>query len=73
MTNEVAVQLINVRTLKIAKLLTFEAKDLLAHNNADMDALAVEYIAVHDRPPIEVPEPPPRLRLLGDDSETNHL
>jgi hypothetical protein len=65
MTNEVAIQLINVRTLKIVKLLTFEAKDLVARDNADMDALAVEYIAVHDRPPIEVPEPRAKAALIG--------
>jgi hypothetical protein len=35
--------------------LTFEAEDRVARDHADMDALAVEYIAVHDRPPIEVP------------------
>src|SRR5260221_14315992 len=45
----------NVRTLKIVKLLTFEAEDRVTRNHADMDAFAVEYIAVHDRPPIEVP------------------
>jgi hypothetical protein len=41
--------------LKIVKLLTFEAEDRVARDHADMDAFAVEYIAVHDRPPIEVP------------------
>src|SRR5258707_2077901 len=55
MTNQVAIQLVNVRTLKIVKLLTFEAEDRVTRNHADMDAFAVEYIAVHDRPPIEVP------------------
>src|ERR1700730_7805900 len=55
MTNKVAIQLVNVRTLKIVKLLTFEAEDRVAPDHADMDAFAVEYIAVHDRPPIEVP------------------
>src|SRR5712672_1327921 len=55
MTNQVAIQLVNVRTLKIVKLLTFEAEDRVARDHADTDALAVEYIAVHDRPPIGVP------------------
>jgi hypothetical protein len=36
--------------LKIVKLLTFEAEDRFAPDHADMDAFAVEYIAVHDRP-----------------------
>jgi hypothetical protein len=49
--------------------LTFEAEDRFVPDHADMDAFAVEYIAVHDRPPIEVPTA--RLRLLGGDSETN--
>jgi hypothetical protein len=35
--------------------LTFEAEDLFVPDHADMDAFTVEYIAVHDRPPIEVP------------------
>jgi hypothetical protein len=35
--------------------LTFEAEDRVTRDHADMDAFAVEYIAVHDRPPIEVP------------------
>src|SRR5258707_5068588 len=70
MTNQVAIQLVNVRTLKIVKLLTFTAEDRVIHDHADMDAFAVEYIAVHDRPPIERP-PRQRLRLLSSDSETN--
>jgi hypothetical protein len=49
------------RTLKIVKLLTFKA--------ADMNAFAVDYIAVHDRPPLEAPQQ--RLRFLAGDSETN--
>jgi hypothetical protein len=55
MTNQVAIQLVNVRTLKIVKLLTSEAEDCGAGDHPDMDAFAVEYIAVHDRAPIEVP------------------
>src|ERR1700716_1660109 len=55
MTNQVAIQLVNVRTLKIVKLLTFEAEDRVVHDHADMDAFAVEYIAVHDRPRLERP------------------
>src|ERR1700753_423356 len=52
MTDKVAVQLVNVRTLKIVKLLTFKAEDLVVHDYGYMDAFAVEYIAVHDRPPV---------------------
>src|SRR5712671_2324137 len=63
-------QLVNVRTLKIVELLTFKAEDLVAHDHADMDAFAVEYIAVHDRRPLERP-PQQRLRLLDGESETN--
>src|SRR5882724_9168705 len=70
MTNQVAIQLVNVRTLKIVKLLTFKAEDLVAHNHADMDAFTVQYIAVHDQRPIVRPSQQ-RLRLLGADSETN--
>jgi hypothetical protein len=47
--------------------LTFEAEDRFVPDHADIDAFAVEYIAVHDQPPIEVPTA--RLRLLGGDSE----
>jgi len=35
--------------------LTFEAEDRVACDHADKDAFAVDYIAIHDRPPIEVP------------------
>ena len=55
---------------KIVKLLTFKAENLVVHDHADMDAFAVQYIAVHDRRPIEVP-PAKRLRLLAGESETN--
>jgi hypothetical protein len=33
-------------------VLTFEAEDRVARDHADMDAFAVEYITVHNRPPI---------------------
>src|SRR5882757_9455674 len=65
-----SIQLVNVRTFKIVELLTFKAEDLVAHDHADMDAFAVEYIAVHDRRPLERP-PQQRLRLLDGESETN--
>jgi hypothetical protein len=55
MTNQVAIQLVNVRTLKIVELLTFKAEDRVVHDHADMNAFAVDYIAVHDRPPLEAP------------------
>jgi hypothetical protein len=70
-TNKVAIQLVNVRTLKIVKLLTFKAEDLVARDYADMNAFAVQYITVDDRPPIKVPEPEPNVRSLGSDSEAN--
>src|SRR6202051_3844794 len=69
MTNQVAIQLVNARTLKIVKLLTFKAEDRVVQDHADMNAFAVDYIAVHDRPPLEAPQQ--RLRLLAGDSETN--
>src|SRR6266481_8469429 len=55
MTHKAAIQLVNARTLKTVKLLTFEAEDRVACDHADKDAFAVDYIAIHDRPPIEVP------------------
>src|SRR5258708_5482410 len=70
MTNEVAIQLVNVRTLKIVELLTFKAEDLVAHDHADMDAFAVGNIAVTDRRPLKRP-PQQRLRLLAAESKTN--
>ena len=54
---------------KIVKLLTFKAEDRVVQDHADMNAFAVDYIAVHDRPPLEAPQQ--RLRLLAGDSETN--
>src|ERR1700730_15372619 len=55
--------------LKIVELLTFKAEDRVVHDHADMYAFAIDYIAVHDRPPLGAPQQ--RLRLLAGDSETN--
>jgi hypothetical protein len=57
-------------SLKIVKLLTSEAEDCGAPDHADIDAFAVEYIAVHDRSSYRG-APAKRLRLLAGDSETN--
>jgi hypothetical protein len=54
MTDEVAVQLVNIGTPEIVKLLALEAKYLVTCDNGDMDALAIQYVAIHDPPPIEV-------------------
>src|SRR5260370_398722 len=71
MAHHVAIQLVNVRTLKIVKLLTFKAENLIAHNHTDVDAIAAEYVAVHDRPPIgEAPQW--RLPLFDHHCEPNH-
>jgi hypothetical protein len=64
MTDEVAVQLVNVRTSKIVKLLALKAKYLMTSENADMDALAVKYVAIHKRPPTGRPQRKAALYVL---------
>jgi hypothetical protein len=71
MTNQVAIQLVNLRALKIVKLLTSKAEDLDTNDHADMDAFAVQYIPVHDRHPIEWGPAGKRVRSLAGESETN--
>jgi hypothetical protein len=51
MADQVTVQLINVDTPKIVKFLALKAKYLVTCNNSDMDAFAIQYVAIHDRPP----------------------
>jgi hypothetical protein len=68
MANHVAIQLVNVQTLKIVKLLTFKAEDLVVDDRAHKDAFAVEYTAIHDRPPVEAPS---KVALLDGDSQIN--
>jgi hypothetical protein len=70
MTNEVAVQLVNVDTPQIVKLLALKAEHLMTIDHGDMDAVAIQYIAIHDRPPMQE-YPSRRLRSLAGDSETN--
>jgi hypothetical protein len=48
MTNEVAVQLVNVDTPKVVKLLALKAEDLATCDHGDMDALAIHYVEIHD-------------------------
>jgi hypothetical protein len=55
MTDEVAVQLVNVDTPEIVKLLTLKVKHLATWNQGDMDAFAIQYVANHDRAPIQAP------------------
>jgi hypothetical protein len=52
MTDEVAVQLINVDTPEIVKLLALKAKHFATGDHGDLDAFAIQYVAIHDRPPM---------------------
>jgi hypothetical protein len=52
MTDEVAVQLVNVDTPKIVKFLALKAKHLVTCDHGDMDAFAIQYVAIHDPPPM---------------------
>jgi hypothetical protein len=70
MTDEVAIQFVNVDTPQIVKLLALKAKHLVTIDHGDMDAVAIQYIAIHDRPPIQEYSGR-RLRSLAGDSETN--
>jgi hypothetical protein len=51
MANQVAVQLINVYAPQIVELLALMAENGGTRNHGDIDAFAVEYVAVHDRSP----------------------
>jgi hypothetical protein len=48
MTDEVAVQHVNVGAPEIVKLLALKAEHLVTCDNGDMDALAVQYVSIHD-------------------------
>jgi hypothetical protein len=52
MPDEVAVQLVNISTPEIVKLLAFKAEHLVTCDHGDMDAIAVQYVANHDWPPM---------------------
>jgi hypothetical protein len=51
MANQVTVQFINVIAPKIVKLSAPAVENFTTRDYGDEDALAVEYIAVHDRSP----------------------
>jgi len=70
MTDEVAIQFVNVDTTYIVKLLALKAKHLVTIDHGNMGAAAIQYIAIHDRPPMHE-YPGRRLRPLVGDSETN--
>jgi hypothetical protein len=53
MTDEVAVQLVNVDTPEIVELLAPKAEHLATIDHGDMDAVAIQYIAIHKRPPMQ--------------------
>jgi hypothetical protein len=67
MTDEVAVQLVNVDTPEIVKLLALKAKHPVTCDDGDMYAVAIPYVAIHDQPPMQLH----RLRLLAGDRETS--
>jgi hypothetical protein len=71
MANQVTVQLINVDAPEIVKLLALIAENCRTRDHGNMDAVAIEYVAVHDRSPVLVSSRR-RLRPLAGESETNH-
>ena len=71
MTDEIAVQLVNIDAPKIVKLFALKAENLATCDHGDMDAFAIQYIAIHDLPPVPGMDPRQRLRSLAGDSETN--
>jgi hypothetical protein len=42
---------------KVVEFFAREIEDLRADHHSDVEALAVDNIAGHDRPPVEAPEP----------------
>jgi hypothetical protein len=67
MTDEVAVQLVNVDTPQVVKLLALKAKHLVTRDHRDMDAITIQYVAIYDQPPMLAPRQ--TLRSLAGDSE----
>jgi hypothetical protein len=53
MTDEIAVQLVNIDAPEIVNLLALKVEHLATRDHGDMDAFAIQYIAVHDRPPVQ--------------------
>jgi len=70
MPDEFAGRAIDVATFQYVELFAREIEDVGAQHDRDMDALAIENVAGHDRAPIETPKA--SLRLLGGNSQINH-
>src|ERR1700692_1159563 len=68
-TDQFTRQFVDVGTFEVIDPQASKVQNARAQHPADVDAAAVEYFPVHDRPPLEAPRQ--RLRLLGGDSETN--
>src|SRR5476649_2766119 len=52
MANQVTVQLINVHAPEIVKLLAIMTENCGTDDHGNMDAFAIEYVAVHDGSPV---------------------
>lgn len=56
MPDEFAGKAIDIATFQFVQFFAREIKNVRADDHRNVDAFAVENIAVHDRPPIEAPE-----------------
>jgi hypothetical protein len=71
MSNQLSRKFVNVDVFEVVELLSRGIEDSRANDHRDVDAMAVEYLSVHDWPPIVVCEGRQRLRFLVHDSEEN--
>ena len=73
MTNQFTGQAVDVDAFEIVKFLTAESENRKAVHYADVDALAVEYVAAFQIGLLVQGTPAPTLRLLVGDSERNRI
>jgi len=55
MANELSGKLVNVAAFEVVELLSLGIEDSRTNDDRYEGATTIEYIAIHDRPPIEVP------------------
>jgi hypothetical protein len=71
MSNQLSGKLVNVDAFEVVELVSRDIEDSRATDDRDVDATAVEYLSIHDWPPIVVCEGRQRLRFSVRDSEEN--
>src|ERR1700688_285812 len=55
MSNQLSGKLVNVAAFEVVELLSLGIEDSRTNDDRYKGATTIEYIAIHDRPPVEVP------------------